>query len=487
MCADHSPMPFTAVSSRISSSSGSVETWSRSSSPDCDVLGERAQEAHLRAREPDRGAQLLGVVVEDLLRRRRPAAEALEHPAPHDARDGRRQLLADDRPDQRGVVVAVAVGVALELDVVAVDQAGEDRVGRAQVRERRRRSWGGAGGAWRRAAPCTGRAQAVVTIVPMLVRPRFAARLLAPVAAWAVLALLAPAAPGAGARARGPARRRARCSRSCPAPAPAAPVAPGDEDPEPRLPLGARRARRAAAAVPRPQQRGAGHLRPRAGVPRHLAGNAGVAEELRPEGPAAAAPASGRRRRGAARGLAGGPRARREAPADVQPGLLAQSIPGGAGYAGIAGRPHGGGDRRRGPVGARSRSSRSAARATSCAARAACSSAARSSSPTFRRGPRAARALDALVAAHRPGELLLVMQTPPGGTDAQLLPTGALGLGGTPAGRLTSQTTHTDGVVAGIDVAPTILEHLGLAGARRRQGAADHLRARARRRGAATT
>ena len=45
----------------------------------------------------------------------------------------------------------------------------------------------------------------------------------------------------------------------------------------------------------------------------------------------------------------------------------------------------------------------------------------------------------------------------------QLLPIATLGLGGTPAGRLTSESTHVDGVVAGIDITPTVLEHLGLA------------------------
>jgi hypothetical protein len=37
-----------------------------------DVLGQRAQEADLGAREPGRRTELLGVVIEDLLRRRGP-------------------------------------------------------------------------------------------------------------------------------------------------------------------------------------------------------------------------------------------------------------------------------------------------------------------------------------------------------------------------------------------------------------------------------
>jgi hypothetical protein len=77
-------------------------------------------------------------------------------------------------------------------------------------------------------------------------------------------------------------------------------------------------------------------------------------------------------------------------------------------------------------------------------------------------GVAGAAALDRLIAMRRPGELLLVTQTPPVVTGAQLLPIATLGLGGTPGGRLTSETTHVDGVVAGIDIAPTVLGHLRL-------------------------
>ena len=71
-------------------------------------------------------------------------------------------------------------------------------------------------------------------------------------------------------------------------------------------------------------------------------------------------------------------------------------------------------------------------------------------------------ALDRLIALRRAGELLIVTQTPPVVTGAQLLPIATLGLGGTRGGELTSETTHVDGVVAGIDIAPTALKHLGL-------------------------
>jgi hypothetical protein len=52
------------------------------------------------------------------------------------------------------------------------------------------------------------------------------------------------------------------------------------------------------------------------------------------------------------------------------------------------------------------------------------------------------------------------MQTPPSSTVPQLLPIGAAGLGG--AGALTSSTTRLDGIVAGIDVAATVLRRLDI-------------------------
>ena len=70
------------------------------------VLGQRAQEGRLGAREADGDAQLLGLVGQDLLRRRRVAAEALEQAPVDRARRVHRELLADDRAHERGVDVA---------------------------------------------------------------------------------------------------------------------------------------------------------------------------------------------------------------------------------------------------------------------------------------------------------------------------------------------------------------------------------------------
>ena len=73
-------------------------------------------------------------------------------------------------------------------------------------------------------------------------------------------------------------------------------------------------------------------------------------------------------------------------------------------------------------------------------------------------GVRGAGAVDGLIADRRPQDLLLITQTPPAARAPQLLPIAAVGLG--PPGSLTSASTHQDGLVAGIDVLPTIFRHL---------------------------
>ena len=150
-----------------------------------------------------------------------------------------------------------------------------------------------------------------------------------------------------------------------------------------------------------------------------------------------------------------------DAPAKLRPGLLAQSVPGGAGYAGVRGlsradsivaADRGGriGEASIGPArDVADRAQRLLGRRALVVA-------------GLPEGAAGDAALDRLIALRAPGELLLVTQTPPVVTGAQLLPIATLGLGGTPAGRLTSETTHVDGIVAGIDIAPTVLEHLGL-------------------------
>lgn len=289
----------------------------------------------------------------------------------------------------------------------------------------------------------------------MLVRPRFAARLLAPVAACAAVALLAPAAPAQAPSA--PSAPARALVAFLPAPAPAEP------DPDPSIAfdwaLDAMDARTRLAlgltsAAQGTYDREQVFLDMTQGTRVSLS-----SYDPKVPPPLALAPAAG----GAGR-LLGWPavRARADgAPADLQPGLLAQTIPGGAGYAGITGRPNGA------AIVAADRSGRIAGlsiggagdvvqRARGLLRRHALVVAA------LPAGTAGRAALDALIARHRSGELLLVMQSPPPGKDAQLLPTGTLGLPGVPGGRLTSETTHSDGEVAAIDIPPTVLEHLGI-------------------------
>jgi hypothetical protein len=98
------------------------------------VLGERAQERDLRAREPGGGAQGLGVGREQLLGRRLASVEVLEQPAVDRPRGLDGELLADDRAQERPVVRAAGPAVAAGRADLA-EQAREDRVGGPQVLE----------------------------------------------------------------------------------------------------------------------------------------------------------------------------------------------------------------------------------------------------------------------------------------------------------------------------------------------------------------
>ncbi|HZV72637.1 MAG TPA: hypothetical protein VFF79_02875 [Conexibacter sp.] len=148
------------------------------------------------------------------------------------------------------------------------------------------------------------------------------------------------------------------------------------------------------------------------------------------------------------------------APQTIDPGLLAGSIPGGAGYVGVAGLSH------LDAVIAADRRGRvaevSLGTAGSIAARTVTALRTRllvvADLPPDALG---ARALDTLLAARAAGVLVLVMQTPPDAGGHQLLPLGMTGA--VPAKGLTSQTTTLPGLVAGIDLAPTVLAHLGIA------------------------
>ena len=144
-------------------------------------------------------------------------------------------------------------------------------------------------------------------------------------------------------------------------------------------------------------------------------------------------------------------------PAELHPGMLAGQVPGGAGYAGVAGRTH------IGAVVAADRAGDVAAvslgRAGTLAQRAAALLARHRlvvvGLPTAAKGD---AALDDLLRERRAGDMLIVMQAPPRPSVPVLLPIGIAGLGAN--GSLTSATTHLEGVIAGIDVPVTILRHL---------------------------
>ncbi len=146
--------------------------------------------------------------------------------------------------------------------------------------------------------------------------------------------------------------------------------------------------------------------------------------------------------------------------AEIDPGMLASRIPGGAGYAGVRTR------RNLEAVAAADRNgdvaSVSLGRADDLAERA------RGLLVRHRlvvvglsRAARGDAVLDRLLRDRRPDDLLIVVQTPRHATTPQLLPAGAV-LPRAGSGVLTSPTTRLHGVVAAIDIPVTILDGLGL-------------------------
>jgi len=144
-------------------------------------------------------------------------------------------------------------------------------------------------------------------------------------------------------------------------------------------------------------------------------------------------------------------------PAKIVPGMLAGQLPGGAAYAGVAGRTHVGAvvaADREGDVAAVSLGpSRTLAdRAAALLER---HRLVVVGLPTAAKGD---AALDALLRDRGERDLLIVTQAPPRASVPVLLPIGIAGLGSN--GALTSPTTHLEGVVAAIDLPVTILRHL---------------------------
>ena len=146
------------------------------------------------------------------------------------------------------------------------------------------------------------------------------------------------------------------------------------------------------------------------------------------------------------------------APQLLEPGLLASQIPGGGAYAGMGGPDSAVAERRDGWVA-------SVSRGTPKTLLARISRLERMHRMVVADLPDADAgntALRTLVSTRAHRELLIAVQRAPDGPGHELLWVAAAGLGGD-GQTLTSQTTNERGLVASIDIAPTILEHLGLA------------------------
>ncbi|MBB4661531.1 hypothetical protein [Conexibacter arvalis] len=149
------------------------------------------------------------------------------------------------------------------------------------------------------------------------------------------------------------------------------------------------------------------------------------------------------------------------APADITPGLLASSIPGGVGYVGIDEQPN---------LEAVAAANRDGA-IPSVSIGPGWSVALRVKEMLREHrfvvallppGFDGDRQLDQLIADRAPDQLLIAEQAPPPFRGPQLLWAGIAGLREGSGGSFTSATTHLDGVAAGIDLLPTVLDHLGV-------------------------
>jgi hypothetical protein len=151
-----------------------------------------------------------------------------------------------------------------------------------------------------------------------------------------------------------------------------------------------------------------------------------------------------------------------DAPQLLQPGLLASRIPGGAAYAGISGATNIDG------AAAAGRDGRIAAASLgtpqTLLARIAALRGSRSLVVADLPGGRAGYAdLRALSEARPAGELLIVVERSPDAPGHELLWVAIGGLKGGGGKELSSTTTNQAGLVAAIDIAPTLLRHLSSA------------------------
>ncbi len=169
----------------------------------------------------------------------------------------------------------------------------------------------------------------------------------------------------------------------------------------------------------------------------------------------------------------------RSAPQELTPGLLASSVPGGAGYAEAVTPVPG----RRGtfagaaPSAAAAAGTGGAVAAVSLGASATLIGRVRallgSRALVVADLPAGTAELCALAAHRSPGELLIAVQRVEQGPGGQLLWLGAAGLPGTATSpkELTSATTQQRGLVSSVDIAPTVLSWLGI-------GVPDEMRGR---------
>jgi hypothetical protein len=176
--------------------------------------------------------------------------------------------------------------------------------------------------------------------------------------------------------------------------------------------------------------------------------------------PSSGAPALSVLPSGLVRGWRAVMRRARDAPQELTPGLLAQTAPGGAAYAGVQGSDDL--DAVAGADAAGRVASMSLGDAGSLPRRIASLLAGhRLVVADLPSGAAGAGQLAQLVASRPPGELLLVLQRVAGGPGGRLLWGAAAGLPGGGARELTSDTTQQRGLIASFDLAPTALRWLG--------------------------
>ncbi|MFI5037219.1 MAG: hypothetical protein ACHP93_01930, partial [Solirubrobacterales bacterium] len=167
---------------------------------------------------------------------------------------------------------------------------------------------------------------------------------------------------------------------------------------------------------------------------------------------------------GAGAVVRGWPAARRraeDAPQLLRPGLLAAQIPGGGAYAAVAGEGYLDGAvaaDRQGSIAAVSLGGAPTLLARIAALR----ESRRFVVCDLPRGVDRYADLRALIRRRTSGELLIVVQRADGGTGHELLWAAAAGLAGGGGRELSSATTSERGLIAAVDLAPTILGHLGL-------------------------